>query len=134
MDGSRMSKSRIIALVLVVAGSLAIAGCGGKKKPPGGGSGWVPPPGTGGGSTVGKVVLDVETGGSVTSNPDIGSCVGMAQCEFSAPIGQVITFTAVPDAGYEFEEWELCPGPSGLQCVHTMTPSQIIKAEFDPVL
>ena len=130
MDGYRFSKARSGILLGLLAGSMLLASCGG-RKPPGGGSGWVPPPGTGGGGTVGRVTLAVEMGGSVTSNPDIGTCVGMAQCEFTAPIGQVITFTAVPEADYDFEEWELCPGPSGLQCVHTMTPSQTIKAEFD---
>ncbi len=123
-------------LVLIIA-ALFLAGCGKSKGP----SGWVKPPGTGGGGPVlpgtggtGKVLLQVENGGSVSSSPNIGSCAGGPGdkfCELTAPRGTVVTFTAHPNAGFVFEEWERCPGPSGTQCVVTMGALISVKAEFD---
>ena len=124
-------------LVAIIA-ALFLAGCGKSKgpsrivKPPTGGGGGGPVvPGTGGS---GKILLQVENGGSVSSSPNIGSCAGGPGdnfCELRAPRGTVVTFTAHPNAGFMFEEWERCPGPSGTQCVVTMGPLISVKAEFD---
>jgi hypothetical protein len=75
--------------------------------------------------------MHVEEGGSVTTNPDVGTCSGRADCEFIVNRGTIVTLTAIPDAGWEFEEWDNCPGPSGMQCVVTINALTYVKAEFD---
>ena len=128
--------------MLVLALSLLIAGCGSGKgpgrltsPPPTGGT---PPPGPNppvvpGIGNNGKIQVNVEAGGTVTSSPNIGSCTGLAECEFSAQRGTVVTLTATPSAGNQFEEWDRCPGPSGTQCVITVEALTWVKAEFDPL-
>jgi hypothetical protein len=147
-------KSQIIIMLFV---ALFFAGCSkskgpskivnpptisGRPLPPTGGgtlppTGPIPPtgpvlPGTG---DSGKVQVRVEEGGTVTSAPNIGSCAGRpgeAYCDFKAPRGTVVTLTAQPWAGWAFEEWDNCPGPSGPQCVITLDALSHLKAEFDP--
>jgi hypothetical protein len=77
--------------------------------------------------------MHVEEGGSVTTSPDVGTCVGRVDCEFFVARGTIVTLTAVPNAGWEFEEWDNCPGPSGMQCVVTIDALTWVKAEFDPL-
>ena len=135
-------KLQIIVMLLM---AIAVTGCSKGKgpsrivnppvvtPPPGGGTqppGPVPP-GTG---TNGKLQVQVEEGGTVTTNPAIGSCAGQPgdkYCEFTAPRGTVVTLTAQPWAGWAFEEWDNCPGPSGTQCVITIGALDNVKAEFD---
>ncbi len=128
-------------LIAIVAASF-LAGCGNSKGPAkivvppvgggGGGSGGGPViPGTGG---AGKVLLQVENGGSVSTSPNIGSCAGGPGdkfCELRAPRGTVVTLTAHANPGFVFEEWERCPGPSGTRCVLTVDALISVKAEFD---
>lgn len=123
--------------------ALLLASCGGSSTGPGGqikppeppitgpGPGPQPPvvPGIG---TKGKLSMHVEEGGRVTTNPNVGTCSGRADCEFIVDRGAIVTLTAIPNAGWEFEEWDSCPGPSGLQCVMTMEALNYVKAEFDP--
>ena len=116
----------VMAATLLFA--LLVSACGSSNSP----NPWRPPPG-GAPPRQGSLTIDVEEGGQVTTSPDIGTCVGRAQCEYQRPLGEVITLTAVPDVGFEFEEWELCDGPSGLQCVTTIEETRFIKAEFDPL-
>lgn len=119
---------RFIAISTAVVASLLLSACGSSSSSP---NPWRSPPGAP--PRQGSLTIDVEVGGRVTTSPDIGTCIGMAMCEYQRPLGEVITLTAVPDEGFEFEEWELCEGPSGLQCVTTIQPVKIIKAEFRPL-
>ena len=132
-------KSQVVIMLFV---ALFFSGCSKSKgpsqivNPPPTGGGTLPPtgpvlPGTGG---TGKVQVQVEEGGTVTSAPNIGSCagsLGSAYCELKAPRGTVVTLTAQPWAGWTFEEWDHCPGPSGTQCVLTIDALSYVKAEFD---
>jgi hypothetical protein len=132
-------KLRILTIALM---ALLLASCGGSSKGPGGQI--QPPPPTSGPSpgpqppvvpgfgTKGKLSMHVEEGGRVTSSPDVGTCSGRADCEFIVNRGTIVTLTAVPNTGWEFEEWDSCPGPSGLQCVITVDALNYVKAEFDP--
>ena len=123
--------------------ALLLASCGSSSKGPGGQIKPPVPPSTGpapgpqppvvpGIGTKGKLTMHVEEGGSVTTNPDVGTCGGRADCEFIVDRGTIITLTAIPNSGWEFEEWDSCPGPSGMQCVITMDALNYVKAEFDP--
>jgi hypothetical protein len=130
-------KLRILSVALI---ALLTVSCGGSSKGPGQivnpppavipptGPVAPTPPGIG---TNGKLSLFVEEGGSVTSNPDVGTCVGYGNCETTVARGTVITLTAVPMTGWVFEEWDRCSGPSGLQCVETIEALTYVKAEFD---
>jgi len=132
-------KLRILTIALM---ALLLASCGSSSKGP---AGQIkpPPPTTGpspgpqppvvpGIGIQGKLSLNVEDGGSVMTNPDVGTCNGRANCEFIVNRGTIVTLTAVPNAGQVFEEWDHCPGPSGVQCVVTINALTYIKAEFDP--
>ena len=136
-------KLRILTITLM---ALLLASCGGSSKGPGGQI-KPPPPITGpspgpspgpqppvvpGFGTEGKLSMHVEEGGRVTTSPDVGTCAGRADCEFKVDRGTIITLTATPNAGWEFEEWDNCPGPSGTQCVITIEALTYVKAEFDP--
>jgi hypothetical protein len=134
-------KLPILSIALM---ALLLASCGSSSKGPGGqitaperpptGSGPAPgpqPPVVPGIGTQGKLSMHVEAGGSVTTNPNIGNCIGRADCEFTVDRGTIVTLTAIPNAGSVFEEWDNCPGPSGLQCVITVDALTYVKAEFD---
>ena len=133
-------KLQILTVALM---ALLLASCGSSSKGPGGqiqppplppitgpSPGPQPPvvPGIG---TKGKLSLHVEEGGSVTTNPDVGTCSGRADCDFIVNRGTIVTLTAIPNAGWAFEEWDHCPGPSGTQCVVTIDALTYVKAEFD---
>lgn len=131
-------KLRILTIALM---ALLLASCGSSSKGPAGQI-KTPPPTTGpspgpqppvvpGIGTQGKLSMHVEEGGSVTTNPDVGTCSGRADCEFIVNRGAVVTLTAIPNTGWAFEEWDNCPGPSGLQCVVTINALVYVKAEFD---
>ena len=133
-------KLRILTIALM---ALLLASCGSSSKGPGGQiqppvpppTGPAPgpqPPVTPGIGTQGKLTMHVEEGGSVSTNPNVGTCTGLADCEFIVDRGTIVTLTAVPNAGWVFEEWDSCPGPSGMQCVITMDALNYVKAEFDP--
>jgi hypothetical protein len=135
-------KMRILTIALM---ALLLASCGSSNKGPGGqitpptppttGPGPAPgpqPPVVPGFGTGGKLTMHVEEGGRVTTNPDVGTCGGRADCEFRVRRGTIITLTAIPDEGWVFEEWDNCPGPSGLQCILTVDALTYVKAEFDP--
>ena len=133
-------KLRILTVTLM---ALLTASCGGSSKGPG--KMITPPPPTTGpqpptGPSLpvvpgignnGKLSMHVEEGGRVTTNPNIGTCTGRADCDFIVDRGTIVTLTAVPNAGWEFEEWDSCPGPSGTQCVVTINALTYVKAEFD---
>ena len=131
-----------LRFVSVIILSLLIASCGSSKKgpaqivsppvtpaPPTGGPNPPTVPGIG---NNGKLSMHVEEGGHVTTSPSIGTCAGRADCEFTVARGTVVTMTAIPDSGWEFEEWDNCSGPSGTQCVETIEALTYVKAEFDP--
>ena len=118
---------------------LLTASCGGSSKGPGSliGPPSGPPP-TGpqtptvpGIGTSGKLSINVEEGGSVLTNPDVGTCSGRAVCDFSVNRGTIVTLRAFANPGWVFEEWEQCPGPSGTLCVVTIDALTYVKAEFD---
>ena len=139
---------RIFLLTLI---SVILAGCGSSSKgpskivnpptfvPPS--SGPPPPPVTPppaprvpGLGNKGKLTVQVESGGVVTTTPDIGTCGGPADCDFTGQDrGTTVTLNAVPNEGWEFEEWDNCPGPSGMQCVVVIEALTWVKAEFDPL-
>ena len=132
-------KLRFLTVLLM---ALLTASCGSSSKgpgklvappPPGGPppTGTQPPvvPGIG---NDGKLSLHVEEGGSVLTNPDVGTCGGRADCDFIVSRGTIVTLTAIPHPGWEFEEWDSCPGPSGRLCVVTVDALTYVKAEFDP--
>ena len=136
-------KMKVLIVTLV---SLLLAGCGSSSKgpakivsppvspPPSGGT--TPPaprpPGFGTGNNNGKLSIEVEEGGVVTTSPNVGSCGGPAVCDFTTARGTTVTLTAAPNSGWMFEEWDNCPGPSGLQCVIVVDALSYVKAEFDP--
>lgn len=132
-------------LFILLFVALLVAGCSSSdgparivNPPPPPPTGGTPPP-TGpvlpGIGDTGKIRVQVEEGGTVTSSPNIGSCagqVGSANCEFTAQRGTVVTLNAQPWAGWAFEEWDNCSaGSSGTQCVVTMDALSHVKAEFD---
>lgn len=131
-------KLRILTVALL---ALLAASCGGSSKGPGRmiKPPVVGPPPTGpqvptvpGIGTQGKLSINVEDGGSVTTSPDVGTCSGPSYCDFTVSRGTVVTLTASPYSGWAFEEWDSCPGPSGMQCVVTIDAQTYVKAEFDP--
>ena len=135
-----MMKLRILTVMLF---ALLAANCGGSSKGPGKivnpppitppPVGTRPPPVLPGfGSNRGKLSIHAEEGGSVTTNPDVGTCTGRAYCDFTVNRGTVVTLTATPHTGWEFEEWDSCPGESGMQCIVTIDALTYVKAEFDP--
>ena len=131
-------KLRILTIALM---ALLLASCGSSSKGPGeqikptppitGPSPGPQPPVVPGIGTQGKLSMHVEEGGRVTTNPDVGTCSGRADCEFIVNRGTIVTLTAIPNAGWAFEEWDSCPGPSGMQCVVTIDALTYVKAEFD---
>ena len=131
----------IVRIMFLLILSLALTGCGSSKKGPGGlirppttppPEGPQPPTVPGFGNR-GKLSLQVEQGGIVSTNPSLGpACAGPSICDYTqVQRGAVVTLTAAPEAGFKFEEWERCPGPSGLQCVVTIDALTWVKAEFD---
>ena len=80
----------------------------------------------------GELTVNVEEGGRVADNGGSFSCDGPATCKGEFPRGGIITFSAIPDVGWEFEEWELCDSTSGTECTLLMPASKYIRAEFDP--
>ena len=136
-----------VRILIVALISLVLAGCGSSKgpakivsppvSPPPPTGGETPPPtprvpGFGTGNSNGKLSIQVEEGGVVTTNPNIGNCGGPAICDFKVARGTTITMTATPNAGWMFEEWDSCDGPSGQQCVEVVNALTWVKAEFDP--
>jgi hypothetical protein len=90
-------KLRILTIALM---ALLLASCGGSSKGPGG-QFRRPPPTTGpspgpqppvvpGIGTQGKLSMHVEEGGSVTTSPDVGTCIGRVDCEFFVARGTMI--------------------------------------------
>jgi hypothetical protein len=86
----------------------------------------------------GRLQLEVEAGGRVTSNPPIIDCIGFLICAEQAAAGTVVTLTATPFAGSRFTEWDGCDQmiatPDGGTCVITIKANvtRFVRAEFDP--
>lgn len=131
------SKTYLTSLLAIMA-ALLLTGCPSPDTsfagsldpadPTSGGGG-----GGGGSGLLGDLELQVGGGGTVISNPDVITCVGVdpAQyCYATIPIGTVITLTAVPNGGFDFSRWVNCDGPSGLDCVFTMNTAIVVAANF----
>lgn len=125
-----------LASLLVILTALMLSGCpspdtsfGGSLNPPD------PSAGGGGGdpSLIGELELQVGGGGTVTSEPDVVTCIGVDPanyCYVQIPIGTVVTLTAVPDGGFDFSRWVNCDGPVGLQCIFSMNTGVVVAANF----
>ncbi len=133
-----LSSKNYLSLLLSVLAAVLLTGC---PSPDSSFAGSIDPadPNAGGGggggnpTLVGELELQVSDGGMVTSNPSIVSCTGLFPTQFcfaQAPIGTVVTLTAVPAAGFRFSLWDNCPGPNGDDCVFTMNTAQVIRANF----
>ena len=132
-------KLRFLTVLLM---ALLTASCGSSKgpgeliKPPPTGGAPPPnpqPPVVPGIGTDGKLSIHVEEGGSVATNPNVGTCNGRADCDYNVKRGTIVTLTATPNQGWEFEEWDSCVGPSGTQCIVTINALTYVKAEFDRI-
>jgi hypothetical protein len=64
------------------------------------------------------------TGGGISCGPD---------CFEVVTRGQVVTLTAVADAGSKFGEWSGCDTPSGATCTMSLDRSKFVVATFDLV-
>lgn len=133
-------KLHFLTVMLV---SLLVASCGSSEgpakivsppvepPPPTGGTQPPPTPRVPGFGNNGKLSINVEEGGSVSTSPDVGTCNGHATCDFNVDRGTIVTLRARPNTGWVFEEWDHCSGPSGTLCVETIEALTYVKAEFD---
>jgi hypothetical protein len=85
----------------------------------------------------GTLQVEVEEGGSVTTNPDVLLCIGPNTCETQVALGTRITLTATPATGSHFDDWDGCDveiqsdRTRGI-CERTISDFNFIRAEFDP--
>lgn len=90
-----------------------------------------------------KIIQTVPEGGSIVSRTGMHDCASGATCEIDVVNGEAFsdTFTAVPDAGYEFVGWKqedrfLCGGivaPCALENVPGSFTDQDIDLFLEPV-
>jgi hypothetical protein len=96
-----------------------------------------PPTGGGGGVSTGTLSVEVEVGGSVTTNPAVLQCASGNTCDVQVPLGTTLTLIGTPEPGNVLDGWDGCDqetvNPTGGTCTKTITELQtFIRAEFDP--
>ena len=90
------------------------------------------------GTLTGTLRVEVEAGGSVTSNPPGINSNGPSTGSQELPLGTVVMLTGTPAPGNVFDDWDGCDfgtaveNPSGGTCTVTIQALSFIRAEFDP--
>ncbi len=89
--------------------------------------------------TTAALRVETEAGGTVQISPAFFQCTGPDLCEAQIPVGTEVTLTAIPDQGYQLDDWDGCDreisDASGEKCIRTISEfdANFIHAEFDRV-